>query len=82
MGFHIKPFPRDVLFKFCRILDGIYKEFLNFYPFLYVLSYKLFSYKACNGKPWHFLLSNSKYSMSRVVYRLLKKADALPNELA
>ena len=35
-----------------------------------------------DGKPWHFVLSNSKYFVSRVVDRLLKEADALPNELA
>ena len=34
------------------------------------------------GKPWHFVLSNNKYYVSRVVDRLLKEADALPNELA
>ena len=34
------------------------------------------------GKPWHFVLSNSKYYVSLVVDRILKEADALPNELA
>ena len=34
------------------------------------------------GKPWHFVLSDSKYYVSRVVERLMKEADALPKELA
>ena len=34
------------------------------------------------GKPWHFVLSNNKYYVSRVVDRLLKEVVALPIQLA
>ena len=47
----------DFLMDFLRILDVIYKEFLNFWPFLLILSYKRLSYKkkAC-------ILTNMKFS--------------------
>ena len=34
------------------------------------------------GKPWHFVLSNTKYFTSKVVVRLFREAEPMPDELA
>ena len=53
---------------FLRILDVIYKEFLNFWPFLLILSYKRLSYKK---KAYALLAQNYEIKVTLITIQVL-----------